>query len=116
MSNRLTLEGISRMMMQRAVILFFLTVWGVLIGGAQNGVSAQTMPTPAPSRVRERYTKYEYRVPMRDGARLFTIVYVPKDVSQKYPFLLTRSPYSSAPYGVDNCPKESLRRFVHTFQ
>ena len=105
MSDRLTLEGISRMMMQRAVILFFLTVWGVLIGGAQNGVSAQTMPTPAPSRVRERYTKYEYRVPMRDGARLFTIVYVPKDVSQKYPFLLTRSPYSSAPYGVDNYPE-----------
>ena len=25
------------------------------------------------------YTKYEYRIPMRDGKRLFTAVYVPKD-------------------------------------
>ena len=53
-------------------------------------------------RVRERYTKYEYQIPMRDGARLFTAVYVPKDTSQTYPFLLTRTPYSIAPYGVDN--------------
>ncbi|MEK6406292.1 MAG: CocE/NonD family hydrolase [Acidobacteriota bacterium] len=53
-------------------------------------------------RVKERYTKYEYQIPMRDGARLYAAVYVPKDTSQKYPFLLTRTPYSIAPYGVDN--------------
>jgi putative CocE/NonD family hydrolase len=53
-------------------------------------------------RIAERYTKYEYQIPMRDGARLYTAVYVPKDASQKYPFLLTRTPYSIAPYGVDN--------------
>ena len=29
--------------------------------------------------VKARYTKYEYRIPMRDGKRLFTAVYVPKD-------------------------------------
>lgn len=52
--------------------------------------------------VRERYTKYEYLIPMRDGARLFTAVYAPKDSSQRYPILLTRTPYSVAPYGVDN--------------
>ncbi len=52
--------------------------------------------------VRARYTKYEYLVPMRDGARLFTSIYVPKDTSQTYPFLLTRTPYNVAPYGVDN--------------
>ena len=39
---------------------------------------------------------------MRDGARLYTAVYEPKDTSQTYPFLLTRTPYSIAPYGVDN--------------
>ncbi|HLF83917.1 MAG TPA: CocE/NonD family hydrolase, partial [Blastocatellia bacterium] len=54
------------------------------------------------SKVPERYTKYEYQIPMRDGARLYAAVYVPKDTSQKYPFLLTRTPYSVAPYGVDN--------------
>ena len=51
--------------------------------------------------VRQHYTKHEYRVPMRDGTRLFTIVYSPKDTSQTYPFLITRTPYSVAPYGPD---------------
>ncbi|HEX5272881.1 MAG TPA: CocE/NonD family hydrolase [Gemmataceae bacterium] len=51
--------------------------------------------------VKAAYTKYEYRVPMRDGKKLFTAVYVPKDTSQKYPILLTRTPYSVGPYGID---------------
>ena len=59
-------------------------------------------PAQDASKVKERYTKYEYQIPMRDGARLYAAVYVPKDTSQKYPFLLTRTPYSIAPYGVDN--------------
>ena len=50
---------------------------------------------------RANYTKYEYRIPMRDGVKLFTSVYVPKDRSQAYPILLTRTPYSVAPYGAD---------------
>lgn len=53
------------------------------------------------SNVRERYIKHEYRIPMRDGKRLFTVVYTPKDRSQAYPFLMTRTPYSVAPYGPD---------------
>jgi putative CocE/NonD family hydrolase len=55
--------------------------------------------------VRAHYTKYEYRIPMRDGVRLFTAVYVPKDASRPYPFLMTRTPYTVAPYGIDNYPK-----------
>jgi putative CocE/NonD family hydrolase len=51
--------------------------------------------------VRAEYTKYEYRIPMRDGTKLFTAVYVPKDLSQRYPILLVRTPYSVSPYGVD---------------
>lgn len=51
--------------------------------------------------VAENYTKFEYRIPMRDGVRLFTAVYVPKDTSKTYPFLIQRTPYSVAPYGVD---------------
>ena len=52
--------------------------------------------------VRANYTKHEFHIPMRDGKRLFTAVYVPKDDSKKYPFLLNRTPYSVAPYGIDN--------------
>ena len=51
--------------------------------------------------VRERYTKYEYSIQMRDGVKLFTQVYAPKDTSQRYPFVFTRTPYSVSPYGVD---------------
>jgi hypothetical protein len=42
---------------------------------------------------------------MRDGVHLFTSVYVPKDTSQKYPFMIDRTPYSVAPYGEDQYKK-----------
>ena len=51
--------------------------------------------------VKSNYTQYEDRIPMRDGNRLFTAVYVPKDASKTYPMMLTRTPYSVKPYGVD---------------
>lgn len=57
-------------------------------------------------KIREQYTKYEYRIPARDGKRLFTSVYVPKDQSQKWPMLMTRTPYSVSPYGVDQYKTE----------
>jgi hypothetical protein len=56
--------------------------------------------------VKAHYTKYEYRIAMRDGKRLFTAVYVPKDDSQSYPILLKRTPYSARPYGVDQYPED----------
>ena len=52
--------------------------------------------------VKANYTKYEYQIPMRDGIKIFTSVYVPKDDSKTYPFMLNRTPYSVAPYGIDN--------------
>ncbi len=63
---------------------------------------AQNRPDAPEYDVKEHYTKYEYRIPMRDGVHLFTAVYVPKDASHSYPFLINRTPYSVGPYGVDN--------------
>nr|WP_250428753.1 CocE/NonD family hydrolase [Pontibacter ruber] len=51
--------------------------------------------------IREHYTKAEYQVPMRDGKKLYTIVYSPKDKSKKYPIMMNRTPYSVGPYGED---------------
>jgi putative CocE/NonD family hydrolase len=62
---------------------------------------AQNRPDAPEFDTKEHYTKYEYRIPMRDGVRLFTAVYVPKDSSRAYPFLIDRTPYSVGPYGVD---------------
>ena len=69
------------------------------------GLLAQSKSDGADYDVKAHYTKYEYRVAMRDGVHLFTSVYVPKDSSQKYPFLIVRTPYSVSPYGVDQYRK-----------
>ena len=71
---------------------------------------AQT--TPAGNYVRDNFQKFEYKIPMRDGTKLHTAVYVPKDAlkdapkdaTMKYPFLMQRTCYSVAPYGADAYP------------
>ena len=62
--------------------------------------------------VRKHYEKHEYRIPMRDGVRLHTIVYVPRDKSQQYPVMLMRTPYSIGPYG-DGAYKKALGPSSH---
>ncbi|HTS78438.1 MAG TPA: CocE/NonD family hydrolase [Bryobacteraceae bacterium] len=76
--------------------------------------------------VRENYTKFEYRVAMRDGVKLFTSVYIPKDVFsdyKTYPIMLTRTPYNVRPYGADQYranlgPSEFFARekFIFVYQ
>ena len=51
---------------------------------------------------KDGYTKIERMIPMRDGVKLFTAIYIPKDNSEKHAFLLERTPYSCAPYGETN--------------
>jgi putative CocE/NonD family hydrolase len=70
--------------------------------------------------VKANYTKYEFQIPMRDGVRLFTSVYAPKDTSQPYPILMMRTPYSVGPYGADNYrrslgPSEKLAKELYIF-
>jgi putative CocE/NonD family hydrolase len=54
-----------------------------------------------PVNIKANYSKSEHMIAMRDGVKLFTAVYSPKDASQKYPILLSRTPYSCSPYGPD---------------
>lgn len=49
--------------------------------------------------VKDQYTKLEQQITMRDGVKLFTSIYLPKDRSKKYPIMLNRTPYSVGPYG-----------------
>jgi len=83
-------------------IAAFVLIPAIEIAGAQEPAATP----PAENYVRAHYTKYEYRIPMRDGKRLFTAVYVPKDAAAgPYPFLMDRTPYSVGPYGEDQYPK-----------
>ncbi|MGB0081042.1 MAG: CocE/NonD family hydrolase, partial [Terracidiphilus sp.] len=89
---------------------FALAVFAAQILAVPLARAQLATPQPASDEyVRAHYTKYEYRIPMRDGVRLFTAVYVPK-VSAfaadpgPYPFLMNRTPYSVAPYREDRYP------------
>jgi uncharacterized protein len=57
--------------------------------------------------VKANYTKLEQLIPMRDGVKLFTSIYMPRDRSQTYPIMLTRTPYTVTPYGAEQY-KDSL--------
>ena len=83
--------------------LFAGVVALLLAMAASAPLGAQAADVPDSVFVREHYTKHEHRIAMRDGARLFTIVYVPKDASsaKRYPIVLQRTPFSVAPYGPD---------------
>lgn len=73
--------------------------------------------------VREHYTKIERLIPMRDGIKLFTSIYIPKDKNKKYPFLINRTPYTVSPYGegnyktsLGNFPAEMREGFIFVYQ
>ncbi|PIQ11042.1 MAG: X-Pro dipeptidyl-peptidase [Ignavibacteriales bacterium CG18_big_fil_WC_8_21_14_2_50_31_20] len=86
------------------VILFFLSV----------SLFAQTKSWE------EDYSKQDFMIEMRDGNKLYTVVYAPKDNSEKYPFLITRTPYSSGPYEKDkyrNIPEYLIaEKFIFVYQ
>jgi putative CocE/NonD family hydrolase len=85
----------------KKLLLFSLITWALTSRiFAQSTLSVRQQDSLF---VRENYQKYEYQIPMRDGVKLFTTVYVPKDASEtnKYPILMQRTCYSVEPYGID---------------
>jgi len=68
------------------LLILMLMSFSLLSGQEENFVTAN-------------YDKSEYQIEMRDGIKLYTIVYTPKDKSERYPILMQRTPYSIAPYG-----------------
>ncbi len=69
---------------------------------------------------KDLYSKQDYMIEMRDGIELYTVVYSPIDESEQYPFLITRTPYSSRPYEDDkyrNFPKHLTdEKFIFVYQ
>src|SRR5271163_5013542 len=86
--------------MRRNVSVLILITAGIIAN-----LAAQSKPDTPEYDVKAHYTKYEYRIPMRDGVHLFTSIYVPKDASHSYPFLIDRTPYNVGPYSEDQYRK-----------
>ncbi|MEM9554669.1 MAG: CocE/NonD family hydrolase [Acidobacteriota bacterium] len=101
-----------RSRLPRPSVLGGLAVLVAVLVPLLSAPAARAQPGDAPSwmkeferrakAVRSDYTKYEAQIPMRDGVRLFTAIYVPNDPDGgPYPILMQRTPYSVGPYGVD---------------
>ena len=106
---------------------------GIRVGGLIAIALLASIPTlailaddaadPRAEFIRSSYTKFEHRIPMRDGKHLFTAVYTPNDRSKKVPILMTRTPYSVGPYGSDRYrqalgPTEAFEKkgYIFVFQ
>src|SRR2546422_9246401 len=81
------------------------------MAGANRPVQAQEVTEPE-SYLRLNYAKREVSIPMRDGIKLFTAIYSPRDTTHKYPMLMIRTPYGIKPYGENDFPK-SLGPSMH---
>jgi len=95
-------------------LLVFLCISALFARAQQNNRSAF---------VKENYSKIDTTITMRDGIKLYTIIYIPKDQSQKYPFLIERTPYSVSPYGESDYaerigPNEALmhEKYIFVYQ
>ncbi|MBU2929811.1 CocE/NonD family hydrolase [Winogradskyella psychrotolerans] len=90
--------------MQNHKIFFILLTF--LIGFNCKEEEHQALETAPDQKVentfaKDNYTKNEVMISMRDGIKLHTTIYTPKDTTKTYPILMMRTPYSCRPYGED---------------
>lgn len=79
--------------MRRSLLLFLISMMSILSSLAQDTITERW--------IREHYVKREVKITMRDGVKLFTSIYEPKDKSVKHPIIMHRTCYAVAPYGED---------------
>ena len=72
----------------------------LLVATQPSDLFAQQLP--GAQRIASRYQKEETMIEMRDGVKLHTVIYAPRDKSKKYPIMLKRTCYSVGPYGPNN--------------
>lgn len=96
--HKLAKRKIKLFLNMKKILVLFLLLFTLVI-------SAQTTKSFTPEQdtqyIQDNYDKAEYMIPMRDGVKLFTQVYTPKDKLVQHPFIISRTPYSCYPYGVD---------------
>ena len=82
-------------MRQRCRFVLYFALIGMVL------VSPVLAVAQSEAEVKANYVKSEHQITMRDGVKLFTSVYSPKDKSRTYPIMLNRTPYSVSPYGLE---------------
>src|ERR1019366_8285978 len=110
----------------RTIFAFLLMAQLAAAQGRGAAAIATSASAERAAAIRENYTKFEYRIAMRDGVKLFTSVYVPKDAftdGKTYPIMMQRTGYNVAPYGADQYranlgPSELFERekFIFVYQ
>lgn len=83
-------------------IILALSLWSNAFRTSDQAVAQETQSLE--SYIRLHYTKHEFMIPMRDGIKLMTAVFVPNNTTRTYPMLMKRTPYNVAPYGIDKYP------------
>ncbi|OQP61820.1 X-Pro dipeptidyl-peptidase [Niastella vici] len=91
----------------RNLFLLIFALHFILSGKAQNEQDSAW--------IRDNYVKKEMYITMRDGVKLFTALYVPKDATEKHPILLMRTPYSCSPYGENKFPASLWLRHLRYY-
>src|SRR2546429_581159 len=81
--------------MSLTIVAAFALAWG-------GALPLAALPQDGAYDVKVHYVKHELYIPMRDGVKLFTILYTPRDTTKRYPLLMTRTAYGIAPYGPEN--------------
>lgn len=83
-----------------------LVLWGGLLADAAGllSVARAQEPDQLESYIRLHYVKHEHMVPMRDGVKLMTSVFIPRDTTKTWPILMKRTPYAVGPYGDGKYP------------
>ncbi|MEO6315022.1 MAG: CocE/NonD family hydrolase [Chitinophagaceae bacterium] len=68
----------------------------------------------------DKYSRQEVLIPMRDGIKLNTVIFIPKDPSSPLPFLLSRTPYgvsdNPSPEKVDYVKDMALEGYIFVYQ
>jgi len=85
--------------MKKIISLLFLFYFSITAIAQVNPVNVGSQDS---AWILDNYTKKEVYITMRDGVKLFTAIYLPKDATEKHPILMTRTPYSCSPYGEQN--------------
>src|SRR5688572_11744624 len=105
--------------MQRKILWTLLLV-GAGLAGAVQIISGQGRGSANPELVAQRQStenelqsiaivERKLMIPMRDGKRMATDVYRPKDTSKKYPAVFVRTPYNFNFWDVRNGAPSDMR-------